>query len=406
MNTPLFIAKRYLFSKKSVHAINIISGISAFGVLVGTAALIIILSAFNGLERMILTMYSTFTPELRIEPATGKFFHIDSVDQKWLKDNPKVLYYAEVLQEKVLLRYGENQFIATLRGSQADLPKTKQADSLIAWGSYDLRRNNEDLAVIGSAVQGYLGINIEDDFSEILVYSPRKGAGSSINPADEFNVRGIKPAGVLRPQQQLDDYLITPLSFAKEVIGEYDRISAIEIDLKEDAVVSTFQKTLSDQLGAGFVVKDRGQQNPTLYKILNSEKWAIFLILTFVLIIAILNIIGSLTMLVIDKQKDVVILQSLGANQSFIKKIFFSEGMFISMVGCIIGMVIGLLFCLLQQHFGFIKMSGMNMVTDVYPIAIKWRDFLVVFLTVFCIATIASFVSSRLSIKNTGEQLS
>ncbi len=404
MNTPLFIAKRYLFSKKSINAINIISGISTFGVLVGTVALVIILSAFNGLEQLILTMYSVFAPELRIEPAEGKFFHPEDLHEENLKNDPKVAHYAEILQEKVLLRYGNNQFIATLRGDQADVTKTRQVDSLISWGTYSLQKNGEQFAVIGAAVQGYLGINLEDS-GGISVYSPRKGAGSSINPADEFTVRSIRPIGVMKPQPQFDDYFITSLSFAREMIGEYKKISAIEIDLIEGVNISSFQRDLSYALGKDFVVKNRGQQNPTLYKILNSEKWAIFLILTFVLIIAILNIVGSLTMLVMDKQKDIVVLQSLGANQSFIKRIFFSEGMFISLLGCVIGMIIGLLFCLFQQHFGFIKMSGVDMVTDVYPIVLKWTDFLMVFVTVFCISAIASIISSRLSVKSNSGQL-
>lgn len=405
MNTPLFIAKRYLFSKKSVNAINIISGISTLGVLVGSAALIIILSVFNGFEQLILNMFSVFSPELRIEPVAGKLFHPDSLDRRILKEDPSVLHYSEILQEKVLLRYGQNQFIATLRGVEMDNEKGKPFGDLIEFGTGDLQKDKESFAIIGAGVQAYLGVNIEDDWRDISVYSPRKGAGNSLNPADEFTIRSIKPSGVMMAQPQFDDYFVTPLPFAQEVLDEYDQISAIEIDLVEGVNIASFQKKLSSALGKDFIVKNRGQQNPALYKILNSEKWAIFLILTFVVIIAILNIIGSLTMLVIDKQKDIVVLQSLGANQSFIKQIFFTEGMFISVVGCIIGMTLGLLFCLLQMNFGLIKMSGADLITDVYPVALKWTDFLLVFSTVFCISAVASFVSSRLSLRS-NEQLS
>ncbi len=402
MNTPLFIAKRYLFSKKSVNAINIISGISTLGVLIGSAALVIILSVFNGFEQLILNMFSSLSPELRIEPTTGKLFHPDSISGDKLRNDPRVLHYSEVLQEKVLLRYGKNQFIGILRGVGGDYNRLK---GLIEQGSGDLQNDEESFAIIGAAVQAYLGINLDDNWRSISVYSPRKTAVNSINPADEFNIRSIRPSAVMAAQPKFDDYFITSLPFAKEVFDEYDKISAIEIDVKKGISISSFQKELSSSLGDKFVVKNIGEQNPTLYKILNSEKWAIFLILTFVLIIAILNIIGSLTMLVIDKQKDIVVLRSLGANSTFIKRIFFTEGMFISLIGCFVGMLLGLLFCLLQLEFGMIKMSGADLITDVYPISLKWSDFVLVFSTVLGISAIASFVSSRLSLKS-NEQLS
>lgn len=405
MNTPLFIAKRYLFSKKSVNAINIISGISTLGVLVGSAALIIILSVFNGFEMLILNMYSAFTPEMRIEPAQGKSFVPDSLLDRTLKSDPRVLHYTEILQEKVLLRYGQNQYIAVLKGEAPNSMQSAISDSLINEGEYKLRDKNTDYAVVGAGVQAYLGVSLERDDLLLSVYSPRKDAVSSINPAEEFNVRTIMPVGVVVAQPQFDDVVIVPISFAREVLGEHEKISAIEIDLKPGVDQSAFKKELIRLVGNDFLVKDRAQQNPTLYKVLNSEKWAIFFILTFVLIIAIFNIIGSLTMLVIDKKKDIAVLKSLGAGYSFIKNIFFAEGMFISLFGCIIGMSLGLAFCVLQKRFGLIKMEGAELVTSVFPVEIKVLDFALVFLTVTLISLIASFVSSRLSVKGE-EQLS
>ncbi len=405
MNTPLFIAKRYLFSKKSVNAINIISGISTLGVLVGSAALIIILSVFNGFEMLILNMYSAFTPEMRIEPAQGKSFVPDSLLDRTLKSDPRVLHYTEILQEKVLLRYGQNQYIAVLKGEAPNSMQSAISDSLINEGEYKLKDENTDYAVVGAGVQAYLGVSLERDDLLLSVYSPRKNAVNSINPAEEFNVRTIMPVGVVVAQPQFDNVVIVPISFAREVLGEYEKISAIEIDLKPSVDQSAFKKELTRLVGNDFLVKDRAQQNPTLYKVLNSEKWAIFFILTFVLIIAIFNIIGSLTMLVIDKKKDIAVLKSLGAGYSFIKNIFFAEGMFISLFGCIIGMSLGLAFCILQKRFGLIKMEGAELVTSVFPVEIKVLDFALVFLTVTLISLIASFVSSRLSVKGE-EQLS
>ncbi|HQS06833.1 MAG TPA: FtsX-like permease family protein, partial [Daejeonella sp.] len=219
--------------------------------------------------------------------------------------------------------------------------------------------------------------------------------------ADEFNVRSIYPSGVFTVQQEFDNMVIVPIQFARTLLDEEKLISFIEINTVPGTDVDELHDEIKNLLGKNFVVKNRSQQNELLYKILNSEKWAIFLILTFVLIIAIFNIIGSLTMLVIDKRKDIAILSSLGANRQLIRGIFFIEGMMISMLGCILGMAAGLVFILLQQKFGFIAMAGTNLIIDHYPVGIKLSDFVLVFVTVLTVSVIASGISSRLSVKNT-----
>lgn len=402
MNTSYYIAKRYLFSKKSVNAINFISGISMLGVFVGSAALIIILSVFNGFESIVLSMYNTFSPELRIEAAEGKAFDPADTRLSKLKNDGRIINYTEVLQEKALIRYGKSQSIALVKGVSDDYTKGKvNIDSAISSGSFTLRNQGEDFAVIGSAIQNYLSVNLNDEFRNLDIYSPRKGAANSLNPADEFNVMSIHPAGVFSVQQEFDDMMIVPIGFARQLLGEESKVSLIEINTKVGISVEDFQNEVSASLGKNFIVKNRSQQNQLLYKILNSEKWAIFLILTFVLVIAIFNIIGSLTMLVIDKTKDIAILSSLGANNSLIRGIFFIEGMMISMVGCLLGMTAGLIFSLLQQHFGFIRMSGASFLIESYPIVLKGSDFILVLGTVLTVSLIASAISSRLSVKNT-----
>ncbi|WP_069659510.1 ABC transporter permease [Arcticibacter eurypsychrophilus] len=399
MNTPYFIAKRYLFSKKSIHAINFISGISMLGVFVGSAALIIILSVFNGFENVVLSMYNTFTPEIKIEPAQGKSFDPRKAVFTTLKKDPRIINYTEVLQEKALLRYGKRQHIATVKGVSEDFLKRKQLDSTLTDGAFTLQKDGINYAVVGSLVQLYLSVNIHDDFQRLDIYTPRKGAVNAINPADEFTVKSIHPMGVFQIQQQFDETVLVSLEFARQLLEEKNNISSIEIYLKTDVSAEAFQKEIAKALGSQYVVKNRIQQNELLYKILNSEKWAIFVILTFVLIIAVFNIVGSLTMLVIDKKKDIVILNSIGAGTSLIQKIFFFEGMMISLIGCISGMAAGLAFCLAQQHFGFIKMSEKSFITDAYPIGLQATDFILVFLTVTTISIITSGISSRLSIK-------
>jgi len=259
--------------------------------------------------------------------------------------------------------------------------------------------------VIGSAVQAYLSVNIHNDFQDIEIYSPRKGAVSSIIPTEEFVVKTIHPSGVFEVQQQFDEMIIVPIDFARGLLGEEKGVSAIEINLKNPDLLDKMQREISAALGETFVVKNRMQQNQLLYKILTSEKWAIFLILTFVLIIAIFNIIGSLTMLVIDKSKDIAILNSMGASPGMIRSIFFTEGMMISLVGCMAGMLTGLIFCLLQQHYGWIKMDQPDLTIEAYPVAMKWTDFVLVFITVNVISIIASLISSRLSVKNIGKRI-
>ncbi|WP_262248118.1 FtsX-like permease family protein [Parapedobacter soli] len=402
MNTALYFAKRYLFSKKTVNAVNIISGISVVGVLVSSASLIIILSFYNGLEKLIFSMYSAFTPELRIEPVMGKGFVADSALIQRLKTLTDVSSYREVLQERVLLRYGDAQYIATVKGITTEGTAPQHMDTLLQGGHFTLHHGDEDYAVMGARVQGMLGVALGDESRHIEVFSPRKGARVGINPADEFNMRTIRPGGVLQYNPEFDDLLIVPMAFAREVVGEYSQISAMEINVVPGRDIPAVQRELSAALGDNYVVKNREQQNPTLYKIVRTEKWAVFIIIAFTGIIALFNIVGSLTMLVIDKKKDISVLMGLGANDSLIRRIFFYEGLLISLIGCLAGLVLGFLFCVSQQALGWIRFGeGENLVTDVYPVDIRFSDFLLVFLTVFAISALISVVSSRLSVKQT-----
>lgn len=402
MDTALYFAKRYLFSKKTVNAVNVISGISVIGVLVSSASLIIILSFYNGLEKLIFSMYSAFTPELRIEPTAGKGFAVDSAMAGSLKSRRDISTYREVLQERVLVRYGDAQYIATLKGVTVDGTMPQAMDTLVQYGHFSLRHGDEDYAVMGARVQGMLGVSLHDESRSIEVFSPRKGARSSINPADDFTMRTIRPAGVLQYQQEFDDLLVVPMAFAREVLAEPSQVSAIEINLVPGGDITRVQQDLSALVGTNYIVKNREQQNPTLYKIVRTEKWAVFVIIAFTGIIALFNIVGSLTMLVIDKKKDISVLMGLGANDGLIRRIFFYEGLLISLVGCVTGLALGLLFCISQQAFGWIRFGeGENIVTDVYPVDIRFGDFLLVFFTVSVVSALISLVSSRLSVKQT-----
>lgn len=369
------------------------------GVFVGSAALIIILSVFNGFEKVILSLYSNFSPEIKIEAKLGKTFNPNTPYFVSLKNDKRIFSYTQVLQEKVLLRYGNKQFIGTIKGVSDDFLKNPRLDSTILSGSFTLKAGGVSYAVVGATIQASLGVNIDDAIAMLQVYSPRRSASVSSNPLNEFVVQSISPSGVFAIQQDFDDIVVTPLSFTRDLLDEPDQVSSIELNLNKGVDINRVKEEIEEAAGTSFVIKNRMQQNTELYKTLNYERWSVFMILTFVLIIAVFNIIGSLTMLVIDKRKDIAILTSLGAGKQLIQGVFFFEGMMISVVGCIGGIIVGLIFCILQQQFGLIKINGSLTVIDAYPIDLKPGDFLLVFLTVLGIAVIASGISARLSVK-------
>lgn len=401
MNTALYIAKRYLFAKKSTNAINIISAISVLGVFVGTMALIIILSVFNGFENVVLKMFNTITPQLLITPAKGKTFDPNLVYFQQLKTNKKIYSYTEVLSENALVWYKDKQSPALIKGVSTDFLKNSSLDSITVEGQFILQNAAGANAVVGSALQAYLNVNPSDPFDKLQIYSPKKGIKKpSINPMDDFNALSIPAAGIFEVQQDFDNTAIVPLSFARELFGEEKKISSLEINLNADEDVDELKKSIESALGDTFIVKNRIQQNQALYNVLGSEKWMVYIILTFIVVIAIFNIIGSLTMLVIEKLKDISILNSLGAGKKLIKQIFLIEGMMITLSGCVFGLLVGFTFCVLQQHYGFVKMGEATLlVTNAYPIGLKWTDFLLVFITVSLFSLFASSLASNLSVK-------
>jgi len=401
LNTPFYIARRYLFAKKSTNAINIISTISVVGVFVGSAALIIILSVFNGFEEVVLKMFNTITPELVISPTSGKTFNPDTAYFAELRKNPKIYSFTEVLSENALLKYDDKQSVGLIKGVSTDYLKNKRLDSITIQGDFILQNNGKPQAIIGSAIQNYLMVNINDPFTPLQIFSPKKGIkASSINPGDDFTVLSIPVSGIFEVQQDFDNMAIVPLNFARKLLQEERDISSIEINLNKGINTDDFKEEIEAKIGQHFLVKNRIQQNRVLYNILGTEKWAVYIILTFILIIAIFNIIGSLTMLVLEKLKDIAILSSLGAGKRLIKSIFLIEGMMITMAGCIFGLLVGLTFCLLQQKFGWVKMSQENLLmSNAYPIALKWTDFVLVFVTVSLFSFVASALSSNLSVK-------
>ncbi len=402
MNTPYYIAKRYLFAKKSTNAINIISGISMVGVFVGSAALIIILSVFNGFEEIVLKMFNTFSPNILITPAEGKTFNPDSAYFQNLKKDKRILTYTEVLAENAVLKYGDKQAVGLVKGVSDDFLKSKHLKGTLLDGHFLLKNKDTSLVVVGSALQIYLMANRHDKNTPVQLFSPTKGSNfSTLTGVSDFNIENVYPSGIYQVQQEYDNVAIVSLQLARKLFSEPVQVSSIEINLNNELETEKLKKVIETDLGEKFVVQNRLEQNRVLYNVLNSEKWMVYIILTFILIIAIFNIIGSLTMLVIEKGQDIRILNSLGASKGWIKRIFLFEGMMITLAGCFAGLLIGLLFCLLQQKFGLIYMGEAEALgSEPYPVALKLTDFILVFITVTGLSFIASAIASNLSVKN------
>jgi lipoprotein-releasing system permease protein len=382
-----------------MHAINIISGISMMGVLIGTAALIILLSVFNGLEKVIVALNSNFAPELRVEARLGKTFDPNTVYLKSVHQDQRLFSYTEVLEDKVALQYGDKTFIGRIKGVSEEFLRNTKLDSTILDGSFTLHSNKSPMAVVGVLVHNNLGINVAG-LNPLQIYSPKHNGSISINPEDEFNTRSIYPSGVFSIQPESDDYVIVPIEFTRELFDQPTAVSSIDLNYKKGTSLSSVEKELQEKLGKDYTVKNRREQDTTLYKTLNYERWSVFMILAFVVVIAAFNIVGSLTILVIDKRKDIAILTSLGGSRQFIQGIFFFEGLMISLMGCVTGIVLGFIFCILQQRYGMVQVDGkISAPNNAYPIDIQWPDFVLVFLTVLVISVIASGISARLSIK-------
>ena len=394
---PFAIALRYFFSKKSQRVINIISLISAIGVMVGTTALIIVLSVFNGFEDLILRLYNSFDPDIRIELVEGKTFLSDKINIDQLKKINGVEYVNPVIEESALAKYRDKQYIIKLKGVSDDYIKMTGLDSMIVDGSFRLQSGDTDFAIVGGGIAYNLGIDPENIFNQIEIYGPRSSASSLTDLEGAFNRRYIAPAGIFEVQQDFDaKYIITPLRFAREILEYENKLTAIELGLTKDYNEKEIVQNIEAVVGNKFIVKDRFQQHELIYKIMRSEKLAVFLILTFILIIAIFNVISSLTMLVIEKKKDIAIYRSMGAEISFLRKIFLTEGMFITLVGAIGGLLIGGVICFLQQQYGLIQLSGSgSFVIDAYPVKMSPLDFLYVFTTVCCIGLLAAWYPAR-----------
>ena len=396
MNFPLFVAQRYLFAKKTQNTINLISAISVVGVAIGTMALIVILSVFNGFDSLVHSLFNSFNPDLKITIKEGKRFSAELPSLTELKQVEGVLYIAEVVEENALLKYGNKQYIATIKGVSSDFIYMSGIDSMIVDGDFVLQQGNNEYAIVGQGIAMKLAIGLTF-VNPIIIYVPKRTASVSMNPERAFNRKYIFPSGIFAIQQDFDSkYLIVPIEFARKLLDFTSEVSSLELKLYPSSDPLAVQEDVKKIMGNDFFVKNRYEQEELLYRIMKTEKWAIFFILTFILIVASFNIIGSLTMLIIEKKKDISIIRSMGADLNHIRKIFLYEGWLISILGALIGLVIGVLICWLQQNFGLIRLQGSgSFVIDSYPVKMVLSDFLMVFLTVLAIGYFAAWYPVR-----------
>lgn len=392
MNLPFFIAKRYLISKKKQNIINIISAISVTGIIVGTMSLIIVLSVFNGFNSLITTFFSDFDPDLKITPAEGKMFDPAKFDFNKLKNNPDIIHYSEVIEEVALLKYGSQIYPATIKGVPENYIQYTNIDSLIVAGSYTLKRDGINYAVVGQGVAYNLGVRLSLA-DHIMIYVPKKGKQVSINPAHALNHNYIFPAGIFSVLEEIDSkYILVSFDYAAELFESEQLVSNVELGISPTANAKTVQKNIENILGDEFIVKNKYQQHDLIYKTMQSEKWAAYLILVFILIIASFNILGSLSMLIIDKKEDILIFRSMGATSKTIRQIFLFEGWMISILGAVIGSVVGVLICWLQIKFEIITLPGNgSFVISAYPVEIIFSDIFLVLSVVLLIGFIVSW---------------
>jgi lipoprotein-releasing system permease protein len=393
MNVSLFIAKRYLFAKKSHNLVNVITMVSLLGVFVGSAALIIVLSVFNGFEGLVTKLYNSFDPALKITLNEGKFFDADSTFICNIQHTPGVKAVALSLEENALIKYKDKQFIATLKGVDAKFSTMANVHNMMIAGEYMLQpTDSEYYAVVGQTIATQLGLQLGDALNPLQVYVPKAGKQMELNPEDSFNKAVVYAAGVYSIQQEIDaKYVLVPLQFIENLINKTNKLTSVEISLVNDKDEAQVKHALQAMCGTKYSVKTRFEQHEFLYKIMKSEKWAIFMILTFILLIAAFNIIGSLTMLIVDKKKDITVLTYLGASKKLIQQIFVTEGLLISLGGAIAGVTIGLLVCVAQLQFGLLKLgTDDSFIIQYYPVAIQWLDVLYVLITVLVIGYVAA----------------
>lgn len=407
MNLPSFIAQRYLLAKKSHNLINIVTWISIISICVATFAMIFVLSVFNGFNVVISDMIHQFSPDLNISAVKGKTINIDEFPFEKIKDIDGVDYVFTTITEDVLFKNSNKQQIGQVKGVPDDYNKISRIrGTILNDTTFVVSNDNYNFGIPGAGMAYFLGINVYQPYSPIQVYVPKRSNASTFNLENSFNRGNLLVTKVFSTQQEVDEKMVlAPFSWLSDLI-EYDNLCTdIEVFANSQKATSKslnkIKKEIKNILGKDYKVHDQYEQQESLYKMMTAEKLAVYLILTFILIMATFNMIGALSMLIIDKRKDISLLKAMGADINLVKKIFVNEGLLISVVGGILGLIVGIIAVLIQQHFGIIRLGNGdgNYIIEAYPVALKIADVFLVFITITVIGSLASFLTANKSIE-------
>lgn len=406
MRLAYFFAKRYLFSKKSTQAINIISFISVIGVCIGSAALFVILSVFNGFEELNLLYYQKLSPDLKVMRSDDNYFHAHELKkiQDIIPANNTAVF---TIEDQALLKYGNTPYYSIVKGVSDNFLRLKSIDSVLIAGEFFFEDSLTSYAVMGKGISDALGINVQQTIEQVDVYAPKSDFKTqSIDPSTAIKQKYFYPAGIFSVQQNLDErYVFTSLTFAQDLFEKTDSVNGLEIYGVAEKEMLKLQKKIAQELPSAYIIKNRYELNEVLYKVLNTERWAVYLILTLILTVAICNIIGAVTMLIIDKKKDIALLRAMGMNQQTIRSIYFIQSILISFIGLIIGLIIGGVFVYLQDRYGLITIGGSEeFLIQQYPVKMIYSDYLLVFATVMILSIITGWLTSAQS-KSAGEHI-
>ena len=401
MNFPFFIARRYLFSKKSTHVINVISSISVIGVAVATMALVIVLSVFNGFHDLVASLFTSFDPQLKVVPVEGKTAPSDDPILTQIRLLPEVDVATETVEDQALAIYQGKQAMVKIKGVEDNFSELSHiTDILYGDGTYSLHAANLEYGILGIRLAQTMGIGAQWD-GYLKIYAPKKeGQLDLSNPGEGFVADSLNSPGVLfsvRQSKYDKNYIVTSIAFARNLFGQQGMLSDLEIRLKEGSNLNAVKAEMQKIAGTKYKVLDRSEQQEDTFKIMSIEKLMAYIFLTFILVVACFNIIGSLSMLIIDKKNDVVTLRNLGANDKQITRVFLFEGRMIAVIGAVIGIGLGLLLCLLQQQYGFVRLgeSEGSFIVDAYPVSVHYTDVAIIFVTVIAVGWLAVWYPVR-----------
>ena len=408
MKLSLFIARRYLFSRKQKTVINVISWISLVGIAVSTMALIIVLSVYNGIGNLTQGLFNLFDPELKIEAAEGKSFHTADIDMARLQQVEGVASIVQIAEENAWLTHGRHESIVSLRGVDSTYGRVTGIDTMIYNGQYKLTgsmsiidpetgmeiERSEDYLVLGGEVYSRLGLSLLAN-TPVGVHIPKRGGSLGMTMEQAFNTGYAMPSAIFFVQQEIDGrYVLADIDFVRCLLSySNDECSALALSLDATRSAAAVKTEVRQLLGEKYLVKDRFDQQPLYYKIFRSERIGIILILALIVLISTLNLVASLALLIIDKRHDISIMRSMGMPESTVRSAFFAEGLLISGVGIVAGLVIGFVVCFVQQQFGIVKM-GDNFIVDAFPVVMRVGDFVTTFLLVALLSGLAVFLTT------------